>query len=329
MTVLRSLWVNGVDSKAVHIGNKTRERDVDVFVSNRRLFIEALKVPETANILHNSLNDPVMGKNLVRVFKLIGCCNLYDKLLDQCDCLINFNDHTPYNVILQEMAKEKRVKTVYIQHASVSINFPSLYHDYNILFSRDSFNKYKNDLGVKSYMLFDTRFSTLDPSDYKNEGTAKRVLICTNMLDDPNKVGELTDSLIDLGYTVTIRPHPADKRKVWGQLNTLKSENASIWEDVGDNGIVVANESSVVLEAIYLDRKVYKAAFFSDSFDNYGYLAQKLLLNQHFSVETLVDAIQKGKIEFNKDKLVFFIGELDNCKERLNNIIDDIKNDIG
>lgn len=324
MTVLRSLRKNGINIRSVHIGNNTIEEEQDLYVSNKQLFIEALKVPNAGKILKQAKNDSILGKNFTRIIKLVGCWKLYEGVLDSCSCIINFNDHTPYCVLLQDMAKEKGKGTIYMQHASVSYKFPALYHDHNILFSKDSIDKYKKMPHAQIYELFDLRFSLSGEKKVKDAPTEKKVLICTNLLDDTARVAELTTALIEQAYQVTIRPHPSDNRRIEEYGIAKISQNQSIWTDIEVNGIVIANESAVMLEAIYLDRLVYKASFFSEPFDNYSYLKKKLLLKEHFSLDSLLQSLTERAIEFDKEKLNYFVGDISNTKERLHNIFKDI-----
>ena len=79
-------------------------------------------------------------------------------LLKKLKIVVQYNDHSPYNVLLNALAKRANVKSVYIQHAPVNENFPELYHDLNVLFSRHSIEKYRNGRNKEILPFFDLRF---------------------------------------------------------------------------------------------------------------------------------------------------------------------------
>lgn len=326
--ILKSLRNYGIDVDAIFIGIEPIEQtdEKQIYVSDKRLFLEALKSPNLADLLRKSQQEEILKRNFTRIFKLIGCYHVYGETLGHVNSLINFNDHTPYSVLLALMAKRKKLKTTYIQHASVSDKFPALYHEYNILFCEDSSDKYSRSEGVEVFILFDPRFSNLDTGLFEKTPNKKNVLICTNLLDRVEPVLDFATELVARGYQVTLRPHPRDKRNEWGKIPGHLSTNDSIWEDLKENNIMVTNESAVILEGIFLKRKVFKASFFSETLDNYGYLKKGLILNEHQKKESLISAIEHDLVEYNVDKLNYFVGNLDDDFKRVNDIFDYIKN---
>ena len=60
------------------------------------------------------------------------------------------NDHSPANRALLLVAKSKGIKTVYMQHASVSNLFPVLDFDYSFLDGVNAYNIYKEIEGTKT-----------------------------------------------------------------------------------------------------------------------------------------------------------------------------------
>ena len=189
-SVLKSIRTYGVDFPAIYIGVvRPAQNSDDVFISDKRLFLEALTIPNLGKLLFKSQKDPILKRNFVRFFKLIGCYNVYNKHLKMTKAMISFNDHIPYCTLLEKIAREKKVKTVYIQHASVSEKFPPLYHEYNILFSQDSRDKYKVQPGVKVNVLFDPRFSNLCSKIYESTARQRTILLCTNLLDEHKSSG--------------------------------------------------------------------------------------------------------------------------------------------
>lgn len=324
ISVLESLRSYNIEFPAVFIGGLKPENNKDIYISNKKLFLEALAFPKLGKLLLKSFKDPILKKNFIRVFKLIGCINIYEFYIEKTSSIINFNDHVPYSVLLCDMAKGNNVKTVYIQHAPVSEKFPALYHDYNILFSADSRDKYNQLSYVNVDVLFDPRFSLIDHTKWLSKPKNNTVLICTNLLDEVERVLVLIRELQE-EYIVTLRSHPRDNRKEWKQASCTISHGTSIWKDIEKNNIIITNESAVVLEAIYCNRDVYKAAFFSESIDNYGYLEKKLLTKEHYGVDSLMNSIKNKSIEYDKEKLVYFTGNMLECEKRVKEVFYKIK----
>ena len=131
-------------------------------------------------------------------------------------------------------------------------------------------------------------------------------------------------SKIKDSYEVTLRPHPRDKRDEWRRLDCKISRNDSVWRDIEENNIIVVNESAVVLEAIYCHRYLFKAAFFSEPIDNYGFLSKKLLLRQYHTVDSLVEAIKLKQKDYDIEKLNYFIGDLSDAKDRVHQVFNAI-----
>lgn len=316
--ILKALRDNGLSLPAYDLsGYKTNNHNTASFskfllfiasIANSRLIVEELE---------NSKKDVVIRNNYIRVVKLGGIAYLLEQVLGKAKAIVNFNDHSVYNVLLHDLAKSKDIRTVYIQHAPVSERFPPLYHDLNILFSQDSLSKYKvHNKDAKILQLFDLRFISKTSSKEMNN-SLKRILVCPNELDDINKVKTLIKKL-SLHYEVIIRPHPRDKRnwKVEAK-NSYVSTNLSIWQDLKDVRIVLSNESAVTLEAIHDNKLFYKCAFFSSSFDNYGFIRQGLLLKEYNSTKEVMEAIEIGYVSYDKKKMSYFIGDLENIEEKI------------
>lgn len=293
----------------------------DFFISNKIVFLGILSNKHNAKILNKARNDSFLRNDLIRALRTIGLQSVYKKLLVNKTRVLNFNDHTLYNILLFDVAKKMSISTIYIQHAPVSYKFPALYHDVNILFSQDSADKYKianNKAVVK--IACDLRF-LINKEVYKKQDTLKEtILICTNALDSLEAVNKFVVQA-SKSYNVLLRPHPNDPR-AWNKINTCKlSKNKSLWDDLSKSDIVVTNESGVVLEAMYLDKKLYKAAFFSSPLDNYAFLEKGLVTKEYTDVKSIMLAITKNKMDVNKEKLDYFIGNPNNILPVLDSVL--------
>lgn len=264
--------------------------------------------------------DVKIRKDVIRCFKLIAISEVAKFYFKKRKVLIQYNDHSPYNVLLFDIAKQSDLKTVYIQHAPVSNDFPSLYHDLNLLFSRDSVAKYKFTSGdyfnkVKSLELFDLRFPNLDDLPQKKP---KYALICFNNLDNIEKVKSCALFFVKHGYKVVLRPHPADKRNFRFENITISS-NKSIWEDLKYAIFVIVNESAVPLESLYYNIPTYKLSSFSEiSNDNYGFLKEGVLYKNYKNEEEIYADITQNKIMWDISKISYFLGDLNNRENKLN-----------
>lgn len=316
--ILNAIRSFNVDVQAIYFANKNLlERDIDIKISTKNILLEALTTPNLGLLLNEAHKDPLLKKNFIRVFKLIGCYNIYKSILKPNINVLNFNDHTPYSVLLADLAKEMSVKNIYMQHASVSDRFPPLYHDINILFSQDSLDKYKITEGAKVITLFDIRMTQAKVNP--EIGPSDIVLICTNKLDSLTTTGELVQELHSRNYQVIIRPHPRDERN-WSQLESCKvSENDSIWDDLNNCNFVITNESAVILEALYWNKLVYKASFLSKPLDNYGFIKKGLIIKEHFQSHTLAESLESKSIEYDIEKLDYFIGDMTDASKKIKN----------
>ena len=127
------------------IGLETNVRSkLDKNISNKMLFgYSILLAPIIAWELLFKRQEKIIKLNDIRFIKLIALRYILYKDLLNSKVLIQYNDHTPYNVMLTNVAKNIGVKTVYIQHAPIGYH-PPLHNDFNILFSEDTLEKYEH-----------------------------------------------------------------------------------------------------------------------------------------------------------------------------------------
>ena len=309
LTVVKSLKSIGLSFPYVSFGLGSSDSEGECLsVGMLEVLLLSLSQKNFSKIVKASWKNDLLIENIPRVVRIIGLSEIYRLMFDASGSIINFNDHSPDAVLAADMAICDGLKTIYFQHAPVSEGFPGLYHDVNIIFSEDSLTKYSGIArdGVEVVKFCDVRF--LSASTEKSLGSEGCVLICPNALDGREEVISLIRELVSR-YTVILRPHPHDKRK-WPAISGCEvSTNRGIWDDLSKCELVVANESAVVLEALYAKKKVYKASFLSASLDSYGFLKKGLLIKEHFNQSTLVSAIERSDVEYDIDKLGYFIGE--------------------
>ena len=292
-------------------------------INDRKLFfISTVYGLETALLLIKSVRNFRLYRNSIRLIKSLALAKFAKHHFRGHKAYIQYNDHIPYNVMLHEVARKMNLKTIYIQHAPISLKFPPLYHDLNVLFSNDSLTKYKSITGNKfdinkCFVFYDIRFPPKNKLNFKN---TEYTLLCINKLDDIDEINKAVSELLKNNIKVRIRPHPEDYRKLnFHPLAEISKAN-TIWEDLASAHSVIVNETAVPLEALYCDIPVYKLSSLSLSIrDNYGFLESGLILKEYFSIDELLPDLLTRKKMYSLKILDYFIGKInDKTQIRIN-----------
>ncbi|SDJ32570.1 hypothetical protein SAMN04487898_102270 [Pedobacter sp. ok626] len=202
--------------------------------------------------------------------------------------IIIANQLSCYHRSLAYAAKELGIKTVYIQHASITEQFSNLnLFSSALLEGKDSLNKYQRNgtCNTQLYLIgmpkFDQYFSKV-----KKNVEIHSIGICTNGLDDFEPYEKLLKLLSSkMPYIkVFIRPHPADRRKDdWYELSkkynshfsdVLKREAFEFFEEVD---LVIAGDSNIHLEATLLNIPSIYFDPFHNKVDWYGFAKNNLV----------------------------------------------------
>ena len=146
-------------------------------------------------------------------------------------CLVMSNDHTMWNRVFLYAAKRENVPVIYVQHASVTENFPPLAFDYALLEGKDALQKYDQGTPTETQIFLvgmpkmDQYFNKINTSEQVH-----KIGICTNALDLTESVEKL---LVDLKYLkellLVLRPHPSDvlrRESLWQHIAK------KIWNDL-------------------------------------------------------------------------------------------------
>jgi hypothetical protein len=222
------------------------------------------------------------------------------------------NDHSSPQRSCFRAAQNLGITTIYIQHASVTENFPPLEFDYAFLDGQESLDKYKaNGKACKStvFLSGNPRFDiikTLTANDEKTDNIF-RTGIAIGAKDNLDKVNDLICNLYKIidSIEVSVRPHPAmkvdsllDKKmgKYPIKLSNSKKENPFVF--INKNDVFISGESSFHLDVALSGKKSYYYNF-SDhpALDWYGYLKSGL-------IEDITDCSEmqlKEKISANKN----------------------------
>lgn len=172
--------------------------------------------------------------------------------------LIMANDHSNMNRCFLRNAISLGIKTIYIQHASVSCQFPLLEFDYSFLDGKISFDAYKNISKDKSLVFLSgpCRF------DYMREigmtHHEKYIGLSINEFDDFYIVSNICLKLLKDGYKhIKVRPHPSmgDWHKEWFEQQDIVFSSPFL-ETPGDYlsslYVQVSNVSGIHLDAVML-----------------------------------------------------------------------------
>lgn len=183
------------------------------------------------------------------------------------DYIIVSNDHTCANRCCLVVAHYLGIKTVYMQHASVTTIFPALRVNYAFLDGKSALETYRQCEGNQPDSPRDVPRPLAIFSGQKKRLMASRDIdeaerytgIALNLLDDIDAGLELAEELATKGYKVCLRWHPGQKPEGIRQIKTKLAQ----WDNVllsdpkqespGDFlarlKLVVAGNTSILLEA--------------------------------------------------------------------------------
>lgn len=270
----------------------------------------------------NNRHTDALRENWLQLVWLAFISGYLKKKMSEFKVIVLSNDHSIISRFAHMAAKDIGCKVAYIQHAPVNSSFPPLDFDSAYLFSQSSLDAYDCSM-MRPHtvnLLCDLRLS-----DFITFSSKKRpdysVLLCVNELDDLNIVESYVDFLSDHGYSVRVRMHPLDKRR----LPTSKisvSEN-SLADDLLFARYVLVADSAVIIEAKVAGCKVFMVDFGS-LHDHYGYVEKGLIKVIPESSEHLLRMILDDENVWDDERLEYFIGNTKNHK----GFIDELNNNL-
>ena len=224
------------------------------------------------------------------VFYAIGYYEVYRRALRQYRprAVVFSNDHNDDTRSLLLACRAEGVPTAYVQHASVSTNFPPLGFDLSLLEGQDALDKYRLCGPVAGRVELVGMPKADAYLNKKNTAPAVRRVGLACNIHDP--LPALTDTLVYLmrelpELTFTLRPHPSDGRD-FGPLRQLLP--ALQWSDARQENVfdfllrqdaLVAADTSTHLEATLLNVASVYFRFAANPLtdDYYGYAARGLV----------------------------------------------------
>ncbi|MCJ8166369.1 hypothetical protein MKJ04_16100 [Pontibacter sp. E15-1] len=172
------------------------------------------------------------------------------------------NDHNADARAMLLAAKALQIKTVYIQHASVSNLFPPLTFDLNLLEGQDSLDKYLQCGPVQGQVALVGMPKADAYVPFRNHSTHIRTVgIGCNMMDDLQEVAGLLRKLSDAfpSLTFILRPHPRDTRnrsaltKIARNITISNGKEQHVFDYLKQLDVQISSTSGIHLEAVLLN----------------------------------------------------------------------------
>lgn len=226
------------------------------------------------------------------------------------DFVITANDHNVSNRSLLGVAHFLGVKTVYLQHASVSNLFPALRVDYAFLDGQcalDTYRECEKNQPLTSRMapapkvLLTGQKKKLARND-KHEVAA--IGVALNALDDASVAIRFVKELVSAGLELRVRWHPGQSErdiqqylKGFSSIPRVRLSNPrteAVSDFMANVRYVVAGNSSIHLEAALAGVvPIYYELTPLDNPDYYGYVSSGLAKNAT-SVAEIVELVRAG-----------------------------------
>lgn len=208
--------------------------------------------------------------------------------------VITSNDHNVENRCLVAIAHYLKIKTVYMQHASVSDLFPALRFDYAFLDGQASLECYQkcegNSPGGKAGLPNPTVFLSGQKKHLQKPlGDNPRLYVgfAVNNLDACERIIQTAMFLANRDVSLRLRWHPGQSKKDVDAIKSrlAKQKNVTLSDPaveyvgnfLGQCHTLIAGDSSIHLEAALIDvRSVYFELAPAHIPDYYGYVASGL-----------------------------------------------------
>ena len=218
-------------------------------------------------------------------------------------CLILANDHNLLNRVGLRAAADESIPTVYMQHAAVTADFPALSCTYALLDGSDSLMKY--DGGASDTRVYLIGSPKMDGARHAAAPRPLRagVGLCVNALDPVHEVAKTCATLRHaLGAgRVIVRPHPGTPPREAARIARLAADLECAWSDsksesslefLGRVDVVVAGDSSILLEAALMNVYPLYYACSGRPLDRYGF-ERTGLVEAIRSIDQLVEKIRE------------------------------------
>ena len=199
------------------------------------------------------------------------------------------NDHIGWFRAIVQAANDEHVPTFYVQHASVTEEFPPLNFDTAFLEGRDALEKYevaarRQASRAPTTDVFLVGMTKFDSHSQRPHGrtSVRRIGLAANLLDDFDRIADLAEAIraADRHLELALRPHPRASNADIAKFEQLAQDQNLRLSDarreppvefVASLDAVIACDSSILLEAALLNVLPMYYPFSPDSNDYYGY----------------------------------------------------------
>lgn len=243
--------------------------------------------------------------------------------------VVIFTDHSYKNRALLFAAKQLKIKTVYIPHASVSNRFPPLEFDVAFLEGEDMKCKYENISKKWGFNLSSEIILTGNiKMNYKRRISIKRsttgtIGIAFSTLDSLKRVKGLVKDLLSweetANLTLLIRPHPSFALNIDSIINNgnvllsdKNSENSI--EFISRTDFLLSGDSNIILEAALFRKPVFLYILGESFRDHYGFFEKRIcpvitkveelkpfILNNFENYQCNEEGLQYYDFSYNRD----------------------------
>ena len=230
-------------------------------------------------------------------------CQLYLHLFSP-KTIVFANDHVYYTRILIMLAEKKGIKCYYLQHSSITSDFPKLFSSFALLEGQYAKEKYVSNGSDSSRITF-IGIPKFDKfvNDINQKKCVKRIGICTTRSMDVNEITDLIalikDSFPDL--EVVLRPHPSSESLKKYQdlidsfdLGISNSKTEDTFAFLNKVDAIISGNSSIHLEAallnvfpIYYFGQKTEILYQGDGYDKFDYVKNKIA----YPVDGLKDVV--------------------------------------
>ncbi|GAC1590449.1 MAG: hypothetical protein NVS3B25_08950 [Hymenobacter sp.] len=225
------------------------------------------------------------------IFYAIGYYEVYRRALRHYRprAVVFSNDHNDDTRSLLLACRAEGIPTAYVQHASVSTNFPPLGFDLSLLEGQDALDKYRRCGPVRGAVALVGMPKADAYLTRRNTAPAvRRVGLACNIHDPlPALTAALTYLVETLpgGLTFTLRPHPSDGRDFeplrqrFPALQWSSAREENVFDFLLGQDALVAADTSTHLEATLLNVASIYYRFGTNPLteDYYGYAARGLV----------------------------------------------------
>ncbi len=217
--------------------------------------------------------------------------------------LVLSNDTTMFTRTAMHAAREFGIRTVYVQHAAVSDEFPALAFDVALLDGRDALHKYSaaGPSQTEAYLVGIQKADAFFDRINRGTGVAS-VGICINEIDPLERLEELMEAIRrhHPTLTVSVRPHPADTPERLAQVRDMAEAQGCRHSDPRQEtsfqflcsmDCIITGQSSIMLEAALLNVYPLFYDYAQNAMDMYKFLHNGLVDERITRPERVVELL--------------------------------------